>query len=249
MSVSATMNWELQQLDLLNKLAERMEWDEDSAQYKKRLKAITREATVAIDRAKNGGGDAAEAAKVKLTWTVVDPNVGDKHSWESAYPAMQQVVNSTKWKRDPDCPQSQVGKMPARRKVLHLDGETYRVRFIMNRAGDFTMQQGHPKAAAEEGEEGEEDEEGEEEEGEGGEEDAEHDKEEAEKEEAEQAAKVAKKEAAKAAKAAKAAQVAISKASEAAEEEAQPPAKKGKKAAEAAEEEPGKRARKAPARG
>ena len=59
MSVKATMNWELEQLDLLQNLADRMKWEEDSAQYKKRLKAITREATVAIDRAKNGGGDAA----------------------------------------------------------------------------------------------------------------------------------------------------------------------------------------------
>ena len=159
MSVKATMHWELEQLDLLEKLANRMEWAEDSVQYKKRLKAITREGSQSIDRAKNGGGGAAEAAKVKLTWTTVDANVGDKHAWESAYPSMLQIANSTKWKRDPDCPQSQVGKMPARRKVLHLDGETYRVRFIMNRNGDFTMQQGHPRAASEEGEEGEEGEE------------------------------------------------------------------------------------------
>ena len=43
MSVKATMHWELEQLDLLEKLATRMEWAEDSVQYKKRLKAITRE--------------------------------------------------------------------------------------------------------------------------------------------------------------------------------------------------------------
>ena len=108
MSVREIMQWELEQLDMLKKLGNRMEWTEDHVQYKKRLKAITREATVAIDRAKNGGGGAAEAAKVKLTWTVVDANVGEKHSWESAYPAMKQIMNSTKWKRDPDCPQSQV---------------------------------------------------------------------------------------------------------------------------------------------
>ena len=245
MSVKATMHWELEQLDLLEKLANWMEWNEDSVhEYKKMKKAITREATVAIDRVKNGGGDAAEVAKVKLTWTVVDPNVGENHSWESAYPAMLQVVNSTKWKRDPDCPQSQVGKMPARRKVLHLDGETYRDRFIMNRNGDFTMQQGHPKAAPEEREEGEEGEKGEE--GEEGEEGEDAEPEEADKEAAEQAAKAvkaAKKEAAEAAKAAETA--------DAAEQEAEPTAKKGrsKKKAVEAPDEPGKRSRKAPSRG
>ena len=245
MSVKATMHWELEQLDLLEKLATRMEWAEDSVQYKKRKKAITREATVAIDRAKNGGGGAAEAAKVKLTWTTVDANVGDKHSWESAYPAMLQVVNSTKWKRDPDCPQSQVGKMPARRRVLHEDGETYWVRFIMNLPGDFTMQQGHPKAAWDEGEEGEEGEEGAEgEEGEEGEEGAAAPEDEDTEAEDKEPTKAEKKAAAKAAKAAK----------EAAAAEAEPAAKAGKskkKADEPPEQEEmpeRKRARKAPSR-
>ena len=114
MSVKSIMQEELEQMDLLGKLAKRMEWEEDNPQYKKRLKAITREGATALDRVKNGGGGAAEAAKVKLTWKLWDAHVGDKHSWESAYPAMLQIVNSTKWKRDPDCPQSQVGKMPAR---------------------------------------------------------------------------------------------------------------------------------------
>jgi hypothetical protein len=64
-------------MDLLEKLATRMEWGENHTQFKKRLKAITHEAAVSIGRVKSGGGDAAEAAKVKLTWTVVDPNVGE----------------------------------------------------------------------------------------------------------------------------------------------------------------------------
>ena len=64
-------------MDLLGELAKRMEWDAENPQYKKRLKAITREGSQSLDRSKNGGGDAAEAAKVKLTWTVVDANVGD----------------------------------------------------------------------------------------------------------------------------------------------------------------------------
>ncbi len=114
------MQWELEQWGMLNKLANRMEWTDDHVQYKKRLTAITREDAMAHDRVNNGGVGAAEAAKVKLTWTVVDANGGGKHSWESVYPAVLQIMNSTKWKRDPDCPQSQVGKMPARRKVLHV---------------------------------------------------------------------------------------------------------------------------------
>ena len=241
MSVREIMQWELEQLDMLKKLAKRMDWEEDHVHYKKRLKATTHEGAMALDRVKNGGGGAAEAAKVKLTWTVVDAHVGEKHSWESAYPAMMQIMNSTKWKRGPDCPQSQVGKMPARRKVLHEDGETYRVRFIMNVAGDFTMQQGHPIAPTEEGEEGEEGESGEE--GEEGEEDAEVAKEEAEKE---AAAKAAKKEAAKAAKAAKAAEAEVEKDAKAAEKG------KTKKVEEEVEQPPAaanKRSRKAVTRG
>ena len=245
MSVKATMHWEIEQLDVLEKLANRMEWNENSGEYKKRKKAITREATVAIDRAKNGGGGAAEAAKVKLTWKLWDAHVGEKHSWESAYPALMQIKNSTKWKRDPDCPQSQVGKMPARRKVLHEDGETYWVRFIMNLPGDFTMQQGHPKAAWDEGEEGEEGEEGAEgEEGEEGEEGAAAPEDEDTEAEDKEPTKAEKKAAAKAAKAAK----------EAAAAEAEPAAKAGKskkKADEPPEQEEmpeRKRARKAPSR-
>jgi hypothetical protein len=52
MSVKAIMHWELEQLDLLEKLHTRMGWDDDSGQYKKRLKAITREGSVSIDRVK-----------------------------------------------------------------------------------------------------------------------------------------------------------------------------------------------------
>ena len=87
MSVESIMQAELAHLDMLGDLAKRMAWDEDHREYKKRLKAITREGSQSIDRVKNGGGDAAQAAKVKLTWTTVDANVGDKQekSWRQRF--------------------------------------------------------------------------------------------------------------------------------------------------------------------
>ena len=48
MSIKAIMQAEVEHMDMLSDLAERMDWETDHPQYKRRLKAITREASTSI---------------------------------------------------------------------------------------------------------------------------------------------------------------------------------------------------------
>ena len=52
MSVKSIMQEEIAQMDLLGELAKRMEWDAENPQYKKRLKAITREGSQSLDQSR-----------------------------------------------------------------------------------------------------------------------------------------------------------------------------------------------------
>ena len=92
-SVKQIMQWEMEQLDVLEKLQKRTNWDDENAQFKKRQETITREEAEWMDRVKKGGGGGEQPPKVKLDWVLMDAHCGETHDWETAYASLKEICD------------------------------------------------------------------------------------------------------------------------------------------------------------
>ena len=137
------LGWELAQLDKLKLLAASYGWDEDTPQYKQKLKQVQALGKQRLAIALGKGG--CNNNKVKAKPMVWESKLEFKATgWDKAKEQLQKLGVGD-WKADRRCPQTSSGGMVVRRFMLtdQEAGKVYLARIIDLQGGKWRLQRGN----------------------------------------------------------------------------------------------------------
>ena len=137
------LGWELAQLDKLKLLAASYGWDEETPQYKQKLKQVQALGKQRLAIALGKGG--CNNNKVKAKPMVWESKLEFKATgWDKAKEQLQKIGVGD-WKADRRCPQTSSGGMVVRRFMLtdQEAGKVYLARIIDLQGGKWRLQRGN----------------------------------------------------------------------------------------------------------
>ena len=136
------LDWELEQLQKLKRLAQAYGWGEDHSQYKAKLKGIQaqgKERLSAALRKKQGG-------EKKKAGSIIWESCGEfkAKGFDEAKAQLEKIAEGT-WMPDRRCPESRSEGMVVRRFKCEdkKAGKVFTARLINLSKGDFRMQRGN----------------------------------------------------------------------------------------------------------
>ena len=137
------LGWELAQLEKLRRLADAYGWEEDSPQYKAKLKQVQALCKQRLaDALGKGGGKEPKEKKTQYVWeSCLEFSA---KGWEEAKEKLEKV-HSGHWDPDRRCPQTTSGGMVVRRFMCQdkSEGKTYLARLIDLQGNKWRLQRGN----------------------------------------------------------------------------------------------------------
>ena len=137
------LGWELDQLQKLKRLADAYGWDDDSPQYKAKLKQVQQLAKQRTVGLLGKGGKEPKGKASKIDWQfTLDFKAKD---WDEAKGKLAQVHSGSQgWLPDRRSAQSTTGGMVTRRFICKdtTEGKTYLARIINLNNGSWKLQSG-----------------------------------------------------------------------------------------------------------